>query len=182
LSLTLSLSLLLSRSSCQSHRVNQCKNTMQNSWPVRQWAVKTCLSHAWVAVKYACCVHSLKIWSFVHLHSDNTSMLHAVNEYAWCYLHQNWYNVGSHQHWWNIARSTITVRNEHFDIVYYPSFINSWCLILSLPMYVYNDELCWVTSIDCFTVTLLRYDTRCYFNGCSKADISQLNLLHGTKK
>ena len=26
----------------------------------------------------------------------------------------------------------------------------------------------------------IRYDTRCYFNVCSKADISQLNLLHGT--
>jgi len=25
------------------------------------------------------------------------------------------------------------------------------------------------------------YDTRCYFNVCSKADISQLNLQHGTK-
>ena len=25
-----------------------------------------------------------------------------------------------------------------------------------------------------------RYDTRCYFNVCSKADISQLNLPHGT--
>ena len=27
---------------------------------------------------------------------------------------------------------------------------------------------------------LLRYDTRCYFNVRSKADISQLNLPHGT--
>ena len=26
----------------------------------------------------------------------------------------------------------------------------------------------------------IRYDTRCYFNVCSKADISQLNLPHGT--
>jgi len=26
----------------------------------------------------------------------------------------------------------------------------------------------------------LRYDTRCYFNVRSKADISQLNLPHGT--
>ena len=28
--------------------------------------------------------------------------------------------------------------------------------------------------------TRLRYDTRCYFNVRSKADISQLNLPHGT--
>ena len=27
---------------------------------------------------------------------------------------------------------------------------------------------------------MLRYDTRCYFNVRSKADISQLNLPHGT--
>ena len=26
----------------------------------------------------------------------------------------------------------------------------------------------------------IQYDTRCYFNVCSKADISQLNLPHGT--
>jgi len=29
-------------------------------------------------------------------------------------------------------------------------------------------------------VDTIRYDTRCYFNMCSKADISQLNLPHGT--
>ena len=28
--------------------------------------------------------------------------------------------------------------------------------------------------------SLIRYDTRCYFNVRSKADISQLNLPHGT--
>jgi len=28
----------------------------------------------------------------------------------------------------------------------------------------------------------IRYDTRCYFNVRSKADISQLNILHGTNK
>jgi len=28
----------------------------------------------------------------------------------------------------------------------------------------------------------IRYDTRCYFNVRSKADISQLNLPHGTKR
>jgi len=27
---------------------------------------------------------------------------------------------------------------------------------------------------------LIRYDTRCYFNVCSKANMSQLNLPHGT--
>ena len=30
------------------------------------------------------------------------------------------------------------------------------------------------------TVLIIRYDTRCYFNMLSKADISQLNLLHVT--
>jgi len=28
----------------------------------------------------------------------------------------------------------------------------------------------------------IRYDTRCYFNVRSKADVSQLNLPHGTDK
>ena len=32
----------------------------------------------------------------------------------------------------------------------------------------------------CITTGSLRYDTRCYFNVHSKADISQLNLPHGT--
>jgi len=31
-----------------------------------------------------------------------------------------------------------------------------------------------------FTGAAIRYDTRCYFNVRSKADISQLNLPHGT--
>ena len=31
----------------------------------------------------------------------------------------------------------------------------------------------------CYLLTYLRYDTRCYFNVRSKADISQLNLPHG---
>jgi len=33
---------------------------------------------------------------------------------------------------------------------------------------------------DCRVRADLRYDTRCYFNVRSKADISQLNLPHGT--
>ena len=32
----------------------------------------------------------------------------------------------------------------------------------------------------CPTVFTIRYDTRCYFNVRSNADISQLNLPHGT--
>jgi len=28
----------------------------------------------------------------------------------------------------------------------------------------------------------IRYDTRCYFNACSKADMSQLNRLHGNQQ
>ena len=32
----------------------------------------------------------------------------------------------------------------------------------------------------CTTYDMIRYDTRCYFNVRSKADISQLNLPHGT--
>ena len=35
-------------------------------------------------------------------------------------------------------------------------------------------------SIQAHGPTVIRYDTRCYFNVRSKADISQLNLPHGT--
>jgi len=37
-----------------------------------------------------------------------------------------------------------------------------------------------VTPEDLWNGTKTRYDTRCYFNVRSKADISQLNLPHGT--
>ena len=40
-----------------------------------------------------------------------------------------------------------------------------------------NDGRIW--AIDC-NLLKIRYDTRCYFNVRSKADISQLNLPHGT--
>ena len=38
--------------------------------------------------------------------------------------------------------------------------------------------VCALTAID--VILDIRYDTRCYFNVRSKADISQLNLPHGT--
>jgi len=67
-------------------------------------------------------------------------------------------NIGNHRHlvhgrscWAHLRRSA---RRGWTHIVYY-------------------------TSVD-LAVELLRYDTRCYFNVRSKADISQLNLPHGT--
>ena len=41
-----------------------------------------------------------------------------------------------------------------------------------------------VDSIDTMYIMGLHHGiyTRCYFNVCSKADISQLDLLHGTDK
>ena len=39
---------------------------------------------------------------------------------------------------------------------------------------------CVVVSVR--VVDTIRYDTRCYFNVRSKADISQLNLPHGTDR
>jgi len=35
-------------------------------------------------------------------------------------------------------------------------------------------------KVPCLFMIAIRYDTRCYFNVRSKADISQLNLPHGT--
>jgi len=48
-----------------------------------------------------------------------------------------------------------------------------------------QGDLIAVTAIDLFTVIYsiadtIRYDTRCYFNVRSKANMSQLNLPHGT--
>ena len=36
-----------------------------------------------------------------------------------------------------------------------------------------------LTTAGNFTFNMIRYDTRCYFNVRSKADMSQLNLPHG---
>jgi len=36
------------------------------------------------------------------------------------------------------------------------------------------------TKVSMVNFVTIRYDTRCYFNVRSKADISQLNLPHGT--
>jgi len=45
------------------------------------------------------------------------------------------------------------------------------------------DHLCPSLSLDFFPILeqAIRYDTKCYFNVRLKADVSQLNLPHGTK-
>ena len=47
---------------------------------------------------------------------------------------------------------------------------------LALPAYYAERGL----STNWTELNWVRYDTRCYFNVRSKADISQLNLPHGT--
>ena len=48
----------------------------------------------------------------------------------------------------------------------------------------HSDDVCEARLLmlcsGCLELTTIRYDTRCYFNVRSKADISQLNLPHGT--
>jgi len=53
---------------------------------------------------------------------------------------------------------------------------------LGMQMYMVDSgALCkFGLSITESTADTIRYDTRCYFNVRSKADISQLNLPHGT--
>ena len=46
--------------------------------------------------------------------------------------------------------------------------------------YLTRDEHISVTVGQPHNLDTIRYDTRCYFNVRSKADISQLNLPHGT--
>ena len=48
-----------------------------------------------------------------------------------------------------------------------------------LNMIFVCHSLCFRTGIWYFWTKWIRYDTRCYFNVRSKADISQLNLPHG---
>ena len=43
-----------------------------------------------------------------------------------------------------------------------------------------RDSIILLTNSAPLTYDTIRYDTRCYFNVRSKADISQLNLPHGT--
>ena len=50
-------------------------------------------------------------------------------------------------------------------------FVFNFCFV-----YILRDGLLSVA------VATIRHDTRCYFNVRSKADISQLNLPHGTDK
>jgi len=59
----------------------------------------------------------------------------------------------------NASRSTVCHYNENGHVT----------------IYHYND-----TEKHFYTV--IRYDTRCYFNVRSKADISQLNLPHGVSQ
>ena len=59
------------------------------------------------------------------------------------------------------------------------SFVEKACCHVSVE----DVEKC-IGSLKCHKAPYLdntiRYDTRCYFNVRSKADISQLNLPHGT--
>ena len=57
-----------------------------------------------------------------------------------------------------------------------------WQGINSTPGKMYHpSRLCGFHPLERWTQTIvIRYDTRCYFNVRSKADISQLNLPHGT--
>ena len=49
------------------------------------------------------------------------------------------------------------------------------------PPFLFRWVFCTLRSgLHVISVSPIRYDTRCYFNVRSKADISQLNLPHGT--
>ena len=49
--------------------------------------------------------------------------------------------------------------------------------LLTYPSVLTNISVFFVTHTH---VTVVRYDTGCYFNVLSNADVSQLNLPHGT--
>ena len=47
-------------------------------------------------------------------------------------------------------------------------------------MKVFKPNHTKTANVSIFSIFTIRYDTRCYFNVRSKADISQLNLPHGS--
>ena len=51
-----------------------------------------------------------------------------------------------------------------------------------LPRRPYTDSYDAMITVSVHNRRTIRYDTRCYFNVRSKADISQLNLQHGNNK
>ena len=53
-------------------------------------------------------------------------------------------------------------------------------LYSSLVIKLQLQTVQFVVYFDHFTETTIQYDTRCYFNVHSKADMSQINLPHGT--
>jgi len=62
----------------------------------------------------------------------------------------------------------------------YQVLLFSKCLYARLAVWLSRaTQLFYVLLVVQFVGRVIRYDTRCYFNVCSKADISQLNLPHG---
>jgi len=53
------------------------------------------------------------------------------------------------------------------------------CTLLQTDNHTRTSPLCFLQAGCSSCRPTIRYDTRCYFNVRSKADISQLNLLHG---
>jgi len=60
-----------------------------------------------------------------------------------------------------------------FPVLWMTSYLDIFAAQCTLC--VFNKQ---INKLRLLEVTI-RYDTRCYFNVRSKADISQLNLLHG---
>ena len=61
-----------------------------------------------------------------------------------------------------------------------PDLANPWKLLRYSALEVFLNDMRYINPRFTYLLTYLQYDTRCYFNVRSKADISQLNLPHGT--
>ena len=79
----------------------------------------------------------------------------------------------------SIERMRLPIFSPWFDIM---NGVKQGGVLSPVLFCVYMDDL--LTSLKCAGygcyVDTIRYDTRYYFNVRSKADISQLNLPHGT--
>jgi len=78
------------------------------------------------------------------------------------------------------------MEEENREGIANPASPGKWLLSVLFNYYNSAKILPFIVNVEiwlCYSyeILCLRYDTRCYFNVCSAADISELNLPHRTK-
>jgi len=105
-------------------------------------------------------------------HTRRTQSLMITQSIRWANMNKSWL-IGSRV---RSARGVLLVKHVSLALMSTEP-VGCWLRLLSLSASLYALKR---LSVGSFSVFTIRYDTRCYFNVRSKADISQLNLPHGT--